>query len=1376
MYRFLLFLLLFSHQIITVAQTHSPPYNFTAWAVSHDDIILYWEDSITNIQFYVVERTIQGETNYQEIWKNTRNYRMFQDDDGLQPETVYSYRLYSIISNRKSAYVYDTARTLAVPPPPNAPDSLVSPNITSYSVTLNWRDNSDNEIRFHLERSENDTLNFNEIKILYTNDIEYIDTSVVEKTNYYYRIRVSFDNIYSSYSDILHVQTKYAQFKELPFEFPDTRDSRIKYIDFDDDGDLDILFNGYIGGYYNTNKKLGVFLNEGNDFRFIDGVHSGLTNGTLDIGDFNNDNEPDYFIIGTIEGATKQTGLFSKINGESIQDISFMLGHIYNHYFGQASFQDLDQNGWQDIIYSGEYANAKLNYGDTVETEVFLTEPKYDNVFVTPFDLDKDGLLEFLVTPIQYYIGDRSQDSVYHVHLGDYENRTNLLPNESGLRTFSTGDYDGDGDEDIVIRYLIESTKRVSRVFKNNSGQLDFVVDLPDAQSYNWFDFDNDGDLDILLQGGYQKWAEFENRLFINEGNDQFVDSQIIDIVGTDDGVNITGDYDNDGDMDVLATNTSSQGSFMKLFVNMHVEETGINNKAPSIPQDLNSVVSGNNVVFNWSPSADNESPPQSISYNLYVLKGADTLIVSPLSNLESGFRKITKKGNAGTLTSYSLNCLKNGVYTWAVQAIDNNNNASEFSDNGTFDISSSIPLAPAKLSAIAITEKRIDLSWEDESQGGTEYLILRKLSSKSSSYFNIATLSQNTSYFVDTFNLEPNTSYSYKVISRNCAYRKGFYSTASAKTFPDHFIIDPGFLLDETEGYDANFGDYDNDGDLDILISYNNDDSYQLQTKIFKNESGTFTDSKIEFDSHSLVSFVDINKDGYLDVVANNYLVYEFSLTFYKNNGDGSFSKSDISKIELGTVGHYRPAWADFDNDGDLDCILYGKYDVFDAPYTIKIVENIGGDSLEIKDLPFEGIIKSRNPWGDFNNDGYLDIAATEVDGEVSRLVIYQNDGNKNFFKADIGSLQGLNNDCLNNAGEMAWGDYNCDGFLDLLIVGQHTGYTGDGIVLLFKNNQGKSFTRIKIDGKKYISKIFTNWGDYDNDGDLDILLYGEASWENRSSGRTRIYENKGNDKFTEMPYDYFDSYWWEGNLSTCDYDNDGDLDILHLGEKYYTQPRVLLYKNTFSEYRNIKNSPPYPPDGLTVENLKDYIKFSWQPAEDDLSSSLSYNVILKNETDTIIIPNALSNGFRTVVGLGNAGLNHFMIVKNLKKGTYTWAVQAIDNIYRGSAFSKEDTFVLEKDKIEITGLEKVEFKNQISLFPNPAFEYLNIEGLEWNKIYDCEIINSVGIRNYLETSMSTTDGRLQLNIKNLKNGMYIIVISCNNQEMSYKFVKNEK
>ena len=143
---------------------------------------------------------------------------------------------------------------------------------------------------------------------------------------------------------------------------------------------------------------------------------------------------------------------------------------------------------------------------------------------------------------------------------------------------------------------------------------------------------------------------------------------------------------------------------------------------------------------------------------------------------------------------------------------------------------------------------------------------------------------------------------------------------------------------------------------------------------------------------------------------------------------------------------------------------------------------------------------------WGDYDNDGLPDLFVTGADG-TARL--YHNNGNGSFTNVTSVPMVSLGLTSGATANGAAWGDYDNDGYLDLVVtcIGAPT--------LLFHNNGDGTFTQIRDgvpanDGGPGIFTASCAWVDYDNDGFLDLFLTRNTQGAHPISNL--LYHNDGN------------------------------------------------------------------------------------------------------------------------------------------------------------------------------------------------------------------------------------------------------------------------
>jgi CSLREA domain-containing protein len=233
--------------------------------------------------------------------------------------------------------------------------------------------------------------------------------------------------------------------------------------------------------------------------------------------------------------------------------------------------------------------------------------------------------------------------------------------------------------------------------------------------------------------------------------------------------------------------------------------------------------------------------------------------------------------------------------------------------------------------------------------------------------------------------------------------------------------------------------------------------------------------------------------------------------------------------------------AWGDYDNDGDLDILIAGASSTSSGSGLAKIYRNDSGGIFTDIGAALTGVFSSSVAWGDYDNDGDLDILLTGTTNDTSGISkVYRNDGGNVFTDINAGLTDAYYT-------SVAWGDYDNDGDLDILLAGRSGSYPGPyaAITKVYRNDENSIFTDVNaiLAGVMWGSAA---WGDYDNDGDLDILLAGCPDGDSCSGSSIRLYRNNGG-AFSEVVVTL--PAVSRGAAAWGDYDNDGDLDIVRTG-----------------------------------------------------------------------------------------------------------------------------------------------------------------------------------------------------------------------------------
>jgi|GEM_PF-1552655 len=349
---------------------------------------------------------------------------------------------------------------------------------------------------------------------------------------------------------------------------------------------------------------------------------------------------------------------------------------------------------------------------------------------------------------------------------------------------------------------------------------------------------------------------------------------------------------------------------------------------------------------------------------------------------------------------------------------------------------------------------------------------------------------------------------------------------------------------------YYSTWGDYDDDGDLDLFHSlfYAAPNNTNGNNFLFQNGcDGNLI--KVNAIPGELVSdgltgnnsrWMDLDNDGDLDLYVGPNIIYE-------NQGNGSFIKLSIDK-KINTLPSYSPgirdvSFVDYDNDGELDAYT-GRHEIYQGDGSGNFNELSESSLSVINTSTTRGDAVS---WADYDNDGYMDVfIANSYTGGANYLL--KNDGDGTF--TNITSVTNLT--AAQGSYGCAWGDIDNDLDLDIWITNNATGDR------LFINNGSGSFTQNTT--SDIVTNTYTNqggaaWADYDNDGDLDLFV--------PTFNKNFLFNNNGSGSFTKDVLEIvsMDASVESFGASWVDYDNDGDLDLFV--PTAFGNPNDLFYTN---------------------------------------------------------------------------------------------------------------------------------------------------------------------------------------------------------------------
>ena len=520
----------------------------------------------------------------------------------------------------------------------------------------------------------------------------------------------------------------------------------------------------------------------------------------------------------------------------------------------------------------------------------------------------------------------------------------------------------------------------------------------------------------------------------------------------------------------------------------------------------------------------------------------------------------------------------------------------------------------------------------------------------------------------------------------------------------------------------------------------------------------------------------VDFDSDGFLDLfVGGHGYSNENFARLYKNNGDKTYTEvSDVAfrdAIKASCV-----AWGDYDNNGYADVFMTGA---IEGELKVRLFKNNAGTFIDVTPSNFIALHEGTADWGDYDNDGDLDLMILGMGASQHITRLYENLGNDQFMELQITQMEGRD-------GQLQWADYDNDNDLDLLIV------ANGGVSGVYRNNGDKTFTKIAnpfdLGGESYVAGN-ADWADYDQDGDLDFVYAGHTDEFGARQRAGSVMRNDGNDQFSQGA---FIRDLEVGTILFMDHDSDGDMDIISGGTNDNIELSTALHINdngNFTEYdgfnfakpisgiewgdidndgdvdllyysynnlqllqnkTGVVNTAPVEPTGLNAAVTSDEVVLSWAAASDNetASVSLSYNVRIGTTPGghDIVNPHTLTNGTLSIPKRGNAQLGVEFLIKTLPQGLYYWSVQTVDNNFSGSNWSAESTFLiifppnLNNTPIQFCQSESVYEElyaegNSIKWYDDEALQNLMFEG---NSYIFTE--NQAGVYSYYATQ--TIDG----------------------------------
>lgn len=771
-------------------------------------------------------------------------------------------------------------------------------------------------------------------------------------------------------------------------------------------------------------------------------------------GDFDNDGDLDFACVGGGSVGTTADFLYDRVwrnNGDgTFAEVGRDLGIVDGLGLGVGlTWLDYDNDYDLDLFVANDerssapnrlYRNEGSGFIDVTACSGVGLEGEFKGVSVGDYNGDSRPDLMLARGDFGAVLLRNNADGTFI----DDTSAAGLLTPGKGAEGISWADYDNDGDLDV---FLARSYGIKSALFRNSAGAFTDVtngagISGTRARSGVWGDYDNDGDLDLFIVRKYDSssGANEPDELWLNDGDGTFTESSAgSGVRGTSAGSGdsaATADFNGDGYLDLVVTN----GEFT----------------APTTmaPPALFKNAGGNRNWLRISPR----------------MTGANTGAFGAKVWLVAGGKLQYREVADGAFSRHAQNeqTLHFGIGTsavvdtitirWPDGVVET---MSGIAANQLLEPVHSPSPAPAQadrciplpgfddVSVAAglrnIDQKSFGMQWADyDNDGWLDLYVGRHGGGIANLYHN----SRNGTFTNVSRTADVQTSGDRHGCVWGDLTRDGWIDLFCTVSGTDHVLINRGNGTFRNEGttWGANRGggrtanllDYNKDGRIDVL--YGDTQRVRLWRNTGSALSLVTTYGNTGNQGPRSGSTADYNGDGYVDAFISKWP--EPTWQVLRGTSTGFTDATAGIGVPMDS-GSQSATWADYDNDGDLD-VFVANWQYFCCSYDASLLENLGNGTFRNVTLA-SGIARSTarmGLWGDFNNDGWQDLLVvngmTNDDGFNRPDQLYLNTGEKTFV--DASGPSGLRGPTVGSGDSAAWADFNRDGYLDI-VVGNGSG-----------------------------------------------------------------------------------------------------------------------------------------------------------------------------------------------------------------------------------------------------------------------------------------------------------------------------------------------
>lgn len=562
---------------------------------------------------------------------------------------------------------------------------------------------------------------------------------------------------------------------------------------------------------------------------------------------------------------------------------------------------------------------------------------------------------------------------------------------------------------------------------------------------------------------------------------------------------------------------------------------------------------------------------------------------------------------------------------------------------------------------------------------------------------------------------------------------------------------------IGDLELFEEKYGiaDFNNDGINEIfVIGVDSNDELFMDVKFYMFSYDKFSDSFERTDLTDQITdigrikgpafdFGDYDNDQDIDIIISGDKIVGTSITkIFKNitlPGEKEISLEASNEIITG-VSNGSTDFIDFDSDGDLDILLSGTNDTGVDVFELLLNDQSG----EWPSVPtnLDPMKNTNVDLGDFNGDGYIDmlISGESSNGKLTKLLEYTPASgfiDSDFDVSDIVDAR------------VEFGDLDGDEDLDFIIAGKSKQNENDNIFRTYLNYRNESYlvtnppsfsdidlfvkhendnTQISMRDGISVAAILL---EYENEVSIDyvltrdalasfneerlqlvvnknkVILYGSVSQAISSQSFSTLLvhnpENLNGVTGNTLSRILSVAAIKDGKLKSITSDSEIYDPTIHDSNpfssfqtnSFFNKERIISADSDVEENQDNTNNKPDMPfllDANVIEgeldksNGKLFVELTWNSAVDDNTDLEGLTYAIKMGTtsggENIVSSNSSINGVRKSAGKGNAEHNTKWKIA-LEPGTYYWSVQSIDNAQTGSEFSSENVFTVSNENL---------------------------------------------------------------------------------------------